>query len=146
MSARTWIGVGLLPLRTGLGVVFAMHGWLKLTAMGMAGTAAFFAGLGIPMPGVMAPFITSLELCGGAALLLGLLTRPAALLLAADMVAAIVWAKLGHGFFAPRGLELELLLLCGTLTLAITGAGDLSLDALLARRRLSVPRPEPAQP
>ena len=135
MLGRTLAGTGPLPLRLGVGITFFMHGWMKLSEMGVANVTGFFGSLGIPLPAVAAPAIIALEIGGGAALILGLLTRPIAALLACDMLVAIPLVKLGSGFFAPQGPEVEFLLLTGALTLALTGAGWLSVDALLFRRR-----------
>lgn len=128
--------VGLLPLRFGLGVVFIMHGGMKLFAMGLAGTTAMLGHVGIPLAVVAAPALIALELLGGVAILLGLLTRWVALLLACDMAVVILTVRLGGGFFIPHGFEFEFTLLCGLLTLAAVGPGGLSLDAVLRRRRV----------
>ena len=74
-----------------------------------------------------------LELVGGAALVIGLGTRVVALLLAIDMLGAILIYHLAHGFFAPDGVELVLLLLAGAVTLRSGRPGALALDGLLAR-------------
>ncbi len=84
---------------------------------------------------------------GGAAIIIGLLTRPVAALLACDMAVAIAVAKLRGGFFAPSGFELEIMLLAGSLSLALLGPGSPSVDALLRRRRARAePVTEPAPP
>ena len=135
MDDSTLTTTGTLPLRLGVGITFFMHGWLKLFGMGVAGVTGFFGSLGIPLPAVAAPAITALEMVGGAAIVAGLLTRPIAALLAGDMVVAIGLAKLRGGFFGPNGFELELMLLAGSLSLALLGAGSVSIDALLRSRR-----------
>jgi len=131
-SSRT---VGLLPLRAVIGLVFLMHGYQKLFVMGVDGVTGFMTRVGVPMPGVSAVVVTVAELAGGAAILLGLFTRLAAAALAFDMLVAILAVRLGGGFFVPRGLEFELTLLGGCLTLALMGAGGVSLDQTLAARR-----------
>lgn len=126
MSSR-W---GLVPLRVVVGLIFLMHGYAKLVTMGPAATADMMQHLGIPFPHVSAMLVTAVELLGGAALILGLLTRWAAAALAVDMSVAVILAKLPGGFFAPRGVEFELTLCAAALTLALVGAGGVSLDAL----------------
>jgi len=126
---------GLLPLRLVVGIVFIAHSWLKYSSFGFAGTAKFMGGLGIPMPHVAAVGIIVLELIGGLALILGGATRLFAALLVCDMLGVILFAKRTAGFFGPRGWEFELTLLAGCLTLAIIGAGGVSLDAALRSRR-----------
>ena len=70
------------------------------------------------------------SLCG-AALLIGLLTRYAALLLAVEMVVAILKVHLAAGFFLPNGYEFALTLLAATLTLLFAGGGKPSVDQYL---------------
>ena len=129
MSSR-W---GLVPLRVVLGLVFIMHGYLKLFSMGLAGTTGMFQQMGIPLPQVAAAVVIAVELLGGTALILGLFTRWAAAALAIEMAVVVLVVKLPGGFFAPRGVELELTLCGAALTLALVGAGGMSLDAM--RRR-----------
>ncbi|MEJ2185428.1 MAG: DoxX family protein [Gemmatimonadota bacterium] len=126
---------GMVPLRIVVGLVFIMHGGMKLFSYGLGGTTAFMHQVGIPLPAVAAVVVTFVELLGGVALVLGLFTRWAGVLLAADMLVAILKVRLHGGFFAPNGFEHELTLLGAALTLAMLGAGGVSLDSLLARRR-----------
>lgn len=126
---------GLLPLRIVVGIVFIAHGWLKLSSFGIAGTAKFMGGLGVPVPSVTAVCIITLEIVGGLALIVGGATRVFAALLACDMLGAIFFAKRHAGFFSPKGWELELTLCAAALTLAIIGAGGASIDAAWRGRR-----------
>ncbi|HKJ92212.1 MAG TPA: DoxX family protein [Longimicrobiales bacterium] len=129
---------GMVPLRVVVGLVFIMHGGMKLFSFGIGGTTAFMHQLGIPLPAVAAVVVTAVELLGGVALILGLFTRWAGLLLTIDMLVAILKVRLHGGFFAPNGFEFEMTLMGAALTFALLGAGAVSLDALLANRR-SVP-------
>ena len=85
-----------------------------------------------------------LEFFGGIALVLGLLTRLAALGLAVNMAGAMVLVHAPAGFFLPNGIEFALVLGAASLAFAIMGAGELSVDALVARRRQQAPRTAPA--
>ena len=88
--------------------------------------------------------VALLEFFGGIALVVGLLTRPAALGLAVNMMGAMVLVHAPNGFFLPNGIEFTLLLGSASLALAIMGAGELSVDAWLAHRRQQLPHTAPA--
>lgn len=121
---------GLLILRVALGAVFIAHGADKLTDL--AATEASFDGLGIPVAGLMAPFVALVEVAGGALLVLGLLTPLAGVALAGNMLVAGLTAHGDGAFFAADGgFEFVLVLGAAALALAATGAGRLSLDARL---------------
>lgn len=68
-------------------------------------------------------------------LVIGLLTRPAAVALAIDMLTATLLVHLPNGFFMPMGVEFTLMLFGVAAALALAGAGAWSVDAILARRR-----------
>ncbi|HET9011901.1 MAG TPA: DoxX family protein [Gemmatimonadaceae bacterium] len=127
--------LGIAILRIVTGAVFAMHGGQKLFVYGFAGVTGAFTKMGIPMPGLMGPFIAVLEFFGGLALVIGLLTRLAALGLAFDMLGAILLVHLAGGFFLPAGYEFALTLFAASLGLVLAGPGALSLDAAIVSRR-----------
>ena len=143
---RRQIDTALAILRVVLGVTFILHGGQKLFVFGFAGVSGAFAQMGIPAPGLLGPFVAFVEFFGGIAILLGLLTRLAALGIGATMVVAILTVHLKNGFFAPTGFEFPLSLLASAIALVITGAGDFSLDALIGKRlgRGAVVEPEAA--
>lgn len=127
--------LGLAIVRIVTGIVFAAHGGQKLFIYGFAGVSGAFAQMGVPMPGIMGPFVALLEFFGGLALVVGLLSRLAALGLAFDMIGAILLVHLKGGFFLPAGFEYALTLLATSLAVAVGGPGALSVDAALAGRR-----------
>jgi Predicted membrane protein len=121
-------------VRIVVGIIFLVHGWQKVFQMGFAGVTGGFTHMGIPAPGVTGPFIACVELLGGAALIIGLLTRLAALGLVADMLGAILFVHFKNGFFNPMGYEYPLMLLVGALAILIAGPGSWAVDNNFAAR------------
>lgn len=138
--------VGLAILRVVIGVVFVAHGAPKLFGGGVEGLAEMLGGLGVPLAGVSAWIVTLLEFFGGLALVVGFLVVPVALLLSFHMLMGIVLVHAPAGFyvigpeslvhFPPGGVEFNLLLIAGLLTLMLAGPGFGALDA---RRRGAEP-------
>jgi len=124
----------LLIARVGLGVVFVAHGWQKFRTNGIDGTAQAFEKMGVPAPTLSAYYATGAELLGGIALIVGVLTPIAGVLLALDMAGAFAFVHLSNGVFASDGgWELVAVLGLLSLTLAAVGPGRLSLDRLIIR-------------
>lgn len=125
-------GLGLFILRLAVGFVFFWHGMGKLVGPpfagnGMDATIGFFTQLGIPLPTIAAWGVALAESLGGVALMLGALVPFLALILATDMTVAILllMAKMGRSLLG--GVELELMLLAGSLCLFFAGPGILSV-------------------
>lgn len=136
--------LALLVVRLGLGIIFLAHGAQKVFGWygghGLKGTVSSFQQrMGIPLAlGVIASFT---ELLGGLGVLVGCLTRPAALGVAIVMLVAVYKVHWQNGFFLNWGLqpgkghgfEMNLALIAMALALMIGGGGTLSIDRLLAR-------------
>jgi len=128
---------GLLVLRLVVGGIFAAHGAQKVFEYTIPGTIGSFSGMGIPLPEIAAPLVAFLELIGGILLALGLFTRPVGILLAVDMVVALVAVPLPAGLWVGEGgYEFVAVLGVAALALAFTGAGRFSLDGAFLRGRV----------
>lgn len=132
-------GASSLILRLALGVILAAHGAQKLFGWfggyGLEATGQWMASVGFTPGYLMALLAGSAEFFGGIALVLGLLTRPAALVAAFTLLMAMT-VHIGNGLFlSNNGYEFALILLAASLALAIQGGGTFSVDARLSRAR-----------
>jgi putative oxidoreductase len=126
----TWLAP--LAVRITVGWVFLWSGWEKLQILPtMIGR---FAEWGIPAPAIMAPFASGVEFVGGLLLLLGLLTRFAAVPLMIVMAVAIVSARRADidSLETFLGFE-EVSYFVMFAWLAIAGPGPVSLDRLVLK-------------
>lgn len=128
-----------LALRLPVGIVFAAHGAQKLFGAfggyGLEGTGQWMASIGLTPGYAMALLAGSAEFFGGLLLVAGLLVRPAAAVLAFTMLVAIFAVHADKGFFmSSNGYEYALVLLAASVSLAVSGAGRLGLDGVLAAR------------
>ena len=102
---------------------------------GLEGTGQWMASIGLNPGYLMALLAGSAEFFGGLALILGLLVRPAAALLAFTMIVAILSVHIGNGLFmSNNGYEFGLALLAASVALVISGAGRASVDRILAAK------------
>lgn len=132
-------GYAALVLRIPVGLILAAHGAQKLFGWfggyGLEGTGQWLASIGLEPGYLMALLAGGAEFFGGLALVLGLLTRPAALVSAFTMLVAIFAVHIGNGLFmSNNGYEYALALFAVTLALAVQGAGRFALDKVLLER------------
>jgi putative oxidoreductase len=125
-----WADWVLLIGRLASGVVFVSFGLSKFFSH--ASETASFRGYGLPAPSAFAYVIGAIEVFGGVALLLGLATRLTSLVLAGDMVGAIIASGVLHAETVSLTLAPALLIAMGVL-LAL-GSGSVSLDRRLAQQ------------
>ena len=121
-----------LAVRITVGVVFMGTGWTKLH--NLPAITKNFTALGIPAPEILTPFVSGVEFVGGILLLVGLLTRFAAVPLMLVMVVAIISAKLTDidSLETLLGFE-EVSYFVMFAWLAIAGPGPVSLDHFILK-------------
>ena len=137
--------VALLLLRLVVGVVFICHGAQKVFGVfggpGMAGFTGMLEQMGIPYAALAAWAAALAELVGGGLLLIGLLTRLAAIPPLANMLVAAAVVHRNAFDAQQNGMEYAVTLAVVLVALILTGAGRFSADALFRRRRAEpVPR------
>jgi putative oxidoreductase len=134
--------VSFTILRLVLGVVFFAHGAQKMLGwfggFGFHATMGSFAHMGMPAP--VALLVICTEFFGGLGLIVGLLTRIAALGIGGLMIGAIFMVHLANGFFMNwmgnqkgEGVEYHLLVIAMAAALLLRGAGAFSLDRALSK-------------
>jgi putative oxidoreductase len=119
--------LSLLVLRITLGMIFCSSGYRKLF-VASAATLADFRHMGLP--GYLGYVAGVLELFGGILLILGLLTRITALLLAIEMGFVLAKVQIPEaGIYRWMNYQYPLTLFAATFALATVGAGLFSVDA-----------------
>ena len=143
LDVRLTAPYGLAILRVVLGIAMLVHGWSKLSG-GVDNVAGFFGEmLGIPAPELMAWVVTIVELVGGILLVVGFLTQIVGILIALDMLGAILFAFLLRGapFINENGFiswEKEAVFAAAALCIALAGPGVWSVDDVVAENRARV--------
>ena len=125
----------VILIRLVVGAVFLSEGIQKFLFPAELGVGRFMR-IGIPAPGIMAPFDGAFEIVCGVMLLVGLLTRLAAIPMIINMLVAISTTKIPmlikSGFWAmAHEARTDWAMLLGSLFLLIVGSGPWSLDARL---------------
>ena len=128
--------LGLLVLRLVVGLTMSAHGaqkafgWWK--GSGWAGWKAVMVRMGFRPATAWGVVALGAELVGGLLLAIGFLTPLAAMALLGQSVVIIAKAHWSRGFWGrDGGFEFPLSLAAGVVAIVGTGAGSLSLDALL---------------
>jgi putative oxidoreductase len=130
MNYQKLFAYGPLPIRILAGITLIIHGLPKLS--NVAGSEVFFGKMGLPPD--LAMLIGLLEVIGGVALIVGILTRIASILFIIEMLGATIVAKLPKGFVG--GYEFDLLLMSISISLILTGPGRASIEWDLIKREL----------
>lgn len=140
LTSPSW---AITVVRVVLGVIFFAHGAQKVLGWfggyGLKGTTQYLTSIGLPLG--IAYLVCFFEFLGGVGLLLGLLTRLAALAVIAVMIGAIVNVHWQHGFFINwsltpgkgHGYEANLAFIAMAVACLIAGGGAFSIDGLLVK-------------
>ncbi|HMF17481.1 MAG TPA: DoxX family protein [Gemmataceae bacterium] len=148
LNESLWRQWAPLPLRLIIGYGFMAHGWAKLSR-GPEEFARLLEQTGTPLPEVTAWVSTFIEILGGLGILAGAFVALVSIPLIVMMLVAMFTVHLRYGFsaintigltadgpqFGPPGYEINLLYVAGLLALILGGAGPLSIDRLLSRRK-----------
>jgi putative oxidoreductase len=132
---------GLLLVRLAIGIPMIIHGAGKLFGIGPAALpitdlAGLLASKGLPAVSLLAWLVAIVEFGGGFLLVIGLLTRYAALAVAIDMLVATVVVHLPMGYSES---ELTLVFFLTALSLVVSGAGEISIEQIVFDRELNWP-------
>lgn len=119
--------VALLALRLVLGAVMIDHGYLKGFG-GFSHPVQVVSGLGLP--GWLAYGFAAAEFFGGIALVVGLLTRLAALAILIDLAVTLGKVHWKNGLFSTTGYQFPLACAAMAFALIFFGAGPIALDAI----------------
>ncbi len=133
---------GLLVLRVAMGIIFLLHGWMKLFGGQESFVREMLAMVGWDIPNVLLMLLAIVEALGGLALMLGLFARLAAVVLALEMVVAVALFHLGQGFFIVAipnvplayGFEYHVALVGGLVCIALGGSGVGALQEKILSR------------
>lgn len=128
-------GLEATIIRIPTGIILSAHGAQKLFGWfggyGLEGTGQWMASQGFTPGFLMALLAGSAEFFGGVALILGLLTRPAAAAVAFTMLVAMSVHVSNGLFLSNNGYEFALSLLAASTALIFMGGGVLSIDKLI---------------
>lgn len=138
----------LVPLRLAVGAGFLMHGLAKF-GRGPDKFAKLLTLVRVPLPVPTAWMVTSIEILGGTALIVGAFVALACIPLIGTMLVAMFTIHIHNGFsavntiglsptgplFGPPGYEINLLYIGALVALALSGRTPLSVDALIGARR-----------
>jgi putative oxidoreductase len=125
--------VSLMILRITVGVIMAVHGWMKLT--NLETVMGHFEKMGLPFPALSTYLATAGEFLGGLGLVVGLLTPIAAFGVFCTMTVAVLAVHIKNGLLASNnGCEYPLTLMVTAFYFMMKGAGPYSLDAIIAKK------------
>jgi len=123
-----------LLVRVTAGAFVFVHGWTKTTAMTHAGLTGYFAKLGLEPAGLWAYYIPFNETVIALLVVIGLWTRPAALLLVIEFIVLILVVHVPRGYgMAVNGVEFPLFWLMALIAVLLRGGGPWSVDRKIGK-------------
>src|SRR5262245_40236087 len=126
--SETWNDVAVLLLRVALGVVFFMHGYMKVFTNGIEGVQGFLTQLGVPMADSFAYVLAYGELIAGALLVVGLFSHWASKFAMIILIGAFYLVHMKAGFYVGSGgYEFVMVLFAAAFSVMVTGSGKYSL-------------------
>jgi putative oxidoreductase len=143
MGDSKGLDYGFLVLRISLASIFVLHGWTKFFGEEISFFQEMLRMAGWEIPALVLLLVALLEFGGGLLLMIGLLTRVAAALLACEMLIAVGLFHLRQGFFIVAvpsvplayGFEYHVALIGGLVALALTGSGCWAVERKLSAFR-----------
>jgi uncharacterized membrane protein YphA (DoxX/SURF4 family) len=114
------------------GIILVVSGYMKF-ANGIGGFVTFMTNAGFPLPGVLGPFIATLELVGGLLLLVGLGTRWLGVLFVVEFIVTSFVVK--SPFRVWNDTRIDLMLLAAAVLVVLAGPGKAAVDEMLAKRK-----------
>jgi putative oxidoreductase len=135
-------GSSIILIRIIVGAVFLSEGIQKFLYPNALGVGRFIK-IGIPSPEFLAPFVGVVEIVFGSLILIGLLTRIAAIMLIINISVAIISTKipilLNEGFWKmAHEARTDFSMLIGSFFLLIVGAGKISIDSLILKSKMKI--------
>jgi len=123
-----------LVIRVTAGAFIFVHGWTKVTVMTHAGLTGYFGKLGLEPAGFWAYYIPFNETVVALLVVIGLLTRPAALLLIIEFIVLIFVVHVPRGYsMTVNGWEFPLLWLLVLVAVLLRGGGPYSVDRKIGK-------------
>ena len=124
-------GWGIAAVRLAASIVLIVAGFSKFGNLN--GFAGFLTNVGFPAPGLLAPFVATLELVGGILLLIGLGTRWVAILFVIHFLIIAFVVKLPRMGWDPS--RIDVMMLAAAILMLLAGPGKAAVDEVLAKRR-----------
>jgi putative oxidoreductase len=123
-----------LVVRVTAGLMIFWHGWVKVTMMSHAGLVGYFAKLGLEPAGLWAYLVPLNETVGALLITVGLLTRPAAVIMIVEFIVLILVVHVPRGYgMAVNGVEFPLMWLLILVAIALRGGGPYSIDRKIGK-------------